>query len=52
MPDQELKCRDCGAAFVHPERDQEFYRQQGYQPPKRCKPCRDRKKQERERDRP
>lgn len=49
MPDQTLQCVDCGSDFVYTDRDQQFYEKQGYTPPKRCKPCRDIKKQNRAR---
>jgi CxxC-x17-CxxC domain-containing protein len=41
VPDQELVCRDCGAAFAFTEAEQEFFHAQGFaHPPKRCKACR------------
>lgn len=49
MPDRTLQCVDCKADFTHSERDQEFFLQKGFTDPKRCKPCRDVKKQSRER---
>jgi len=49
MPDPEkdltLTCKDCGAKFAFTEKDQEFFKEKGYEPPKRCKPCRAAKKQ-------
>jgi hypothetical protein len=45
MPDKTLKCVDCGADFVFTERDQAFFAQKGFTEPKRCRPCRDVKKQ-------
>ncbi len=45
LKDKTLKCKDCGSEFVFGARDQEFFVKQGYQDPKRCKPCRDAKKQ-------
>lgn len=47
MPDQTLTCVDCAKPFVFTERDQEFFKEKNFTPPKRCKPCRDIKKQER-----
>jgi len=41
MPDQEITCAECGAAFIFTEREQEYYRERGLSSPKRCKPCRD-----------
>ena len=48
MPDKELKCKDCGQPFVFTEGEQRFYAEREYTEPKRCKPCRDAKKAERE----
>lgn len=40
LKDQYIKCCDCGKDFTFPVRDQEFFKQKGFTPPKRCKPCR------------
>lgn len=40
-----LKCVDCGKDFDFSERDQKFFQEKGFSEPKRCKPCRDIKKQ-------
>lgn len=46
--DETLKCEDCGENFVFTAGDQEFYAEKGFtNKPKRCKACRDKKKQER-----
>ncbi len=45
--EQTLTCADCGRDFSFSERDQEFYREKGFEPPKRCKDCRDAKKAQR-----
>lgn len=46
--DKTIKCVDCGTEFVFTARDQEFYAEKGFKnEPKRCKPCRDKKKAER-----
>jgi DNA replicative helicase MCM subunit Mcm2 (Cdc46/Mcm family) len=45
MSDMILKCQDCGANFTFTEKDQKFFESKGFTPPKRCKPCRDKKKQ-------
>ena len=37
--DQHLTCADCGHDFVWSAREQEFYREKGFQQPKRCKDC-------------
>ena len=42
--DRWLTCQDCGDEFVFTARDQQFYKQKGYEEPKRCKPCRELKK--------
>ena len=49
MSEQRLTCADCGREFPFSEREQEFYREKGYQTPKRCGDCRQAK---RERDTP
>lgn len=45
--DQQLTCSDCGQTFTFSAEDQEFFRDRGYSAPKRCKECRQAKKQER-----
>ncbi|MCY3018655.1 MAG: zinc-ribbon domain containing protein [Planctomycetota bacterium] len=42
--DKLLTCVDCGVQFVFTARDQAFYQERGYQTPRRCKPCRDKRK--------
>jgi CxxC-x17-CxxC domain-containing protein len=42
--DKLLACVDCGAQFVFSVRDQAFYQERGYQAPRRCKACRDKRK--------
>lgn len=45
--DKTIKCIDCGTEFVFTARDQEFYKEHGFNnEPKRCKQCRDKKKAE------
>ncbi len=44
MPDQNITCVECGSSFVFSERDQAFYGERGMTAPKRCKPCRQRRK--------
>jgi hypothetical protein len=46
--DRELRCADCGGNFSWSAEEQEFYRERGYEQPKRCKPCRQAKKAQRE----
>jgi len=43
--DREIAC-DCGDVFMFTARDQEFYAEKGFADPKRCKPCRQRKKEQ------
>jgi hypothetical protein len=38
--DRQLTCADCGAAFLWTASEQEFYRERGYEQPKRCPSCR------------
>lgn len=42
--DQEKSCRECGGAFVYTARDQRFFADMNYNPPVRCRPCRDKRK--------
>jgi len=44
--DQQLMCSDCGQAFTFTAEDQDFFRERGYSAPKRCKACRQAKKQD------
>jgi hypothetical protein len=45
--DKTVKCDDCGKDFVWRAQEQAFYAEQGYQPPRRCKACRQAKKEQR-----
>ena len=45
--DKTLTCKDCGDAFVYSTKDQEFYEEMQFNPPKRCKKCRLAKKAQR-----
>ncbi len=46
--DKQIKCIDCEEEFTFSARDQEFYAEKGFtNEPKRCKPCRDKKKADR-----
>ncbi len=45
MPSEIIPCVDCKEEFEHDEREQEFFQQQGFQKPKRCKDCRRKKKE-------
>ena len=44
--DIQLTCSDCGQDFTFTADDQAFFRDRGYSSPKRCKPCRQAKKNE------
>lgn len=39
-----LLCDDCHGKFVFTSDEQQFFFEKGYQNPKRCKPCRTKKK--------
>jgi len=48
MKDKTIKCIDCGEEFIFTANEQRFYQEKGFtNEPKRCKSCRDKKKQER-----
>jgi CxxC-x17-CxxC domain-containing protein len=47
MADQQITCRDCGAAFTFTEGEQEFYASRNLNAPQRCKDCRNKRKDER-----
>jgi len=48
MEDRTIVCQDCGKDFVFTVGEQEFYKEKGFDnEPKRCKECRDKKKNER-----
>ena len=40
-----LVCKDCGKEFEFTENDQRFYAEKGFEPPKRCKECRQKRKE-------
>ena len=44
--DQQLICGDCGQAFTFTAEDQDFFCERGYPALKRCKACRQAKKNE------
>jgi CxxC-x17-CxxC domain-containing protein len=39
-----LVCEDCGEEWTFSADEQQFFDDRGYQTPKRCKPCRQRRK--------
>lgn len=52
LKDKELTCKDCGETFIFTVGEQEFYNEKGFtNEPQRCKPCRDKKKNDRRNDR-
>jgi len=44
--DLQLTCSDCGQEFTFSSEDQAFFQERGYSEPKRCKTCRQAKKNE------
>lgn len=44
MPNIDLTCIECKKSFYFNERDQGFYKAQGFQPPRRCFTCRQARK--------
>jgi hypothetical protein len=48
MPDQTMTCRDCNTSFEFTEREQEFFKEKGFNPPVRCPDCRRKRKAEKE----
>lgn len=48
MPDKMLTCQDCDEEFEFTEGEQAFFEEKKFTPPKRCKPCRDKKKAQRD----
>lgn len=46
MEDTTLTCSDCNEEFIFTGGEREFYEEKGYDNPKRCKPCRDKRKAE------
>lgn len=48
MADKVIKCKDCGTEFVFTEREQDFYKEKGFDnEPVRCADCRKKRKQQR-----
>jgi NAD-dependent SIR2 family protein deacetylase len=47
MSEETIRCADCGRDFQHSEKDQAFYQEKGFSAPKRCKECRQAKKDQR-----
>lgn len=41
-----IKCKDCGAEFKLEEKEISWYAKRGWEIPKRCKACREKRKAE------
>ena len=48
MPDIQITCADCSQPFDHTEGEQKFYAERNFSAPKRCKPCRQKRKDARD----
>ena len=44
MEDRTLTCCECRTPFIFTAGEQEFYAAKGFKEPKRCTPCREKKK--------
>ena len=38
--DVKIKCQDCGTEFIFSVKEQKFYEEKDFAPPKRCRLCR------------
>lgn len=45
MSDIDITCVDCSNSFVFTDQEQDFFREKGFTEPKRCRPCRQIRKQ-------
>ena len=45
MPDETIVCVECREEFVFAESERVYYEKNNLHKPKRCKPCRDARKQ-------
>ena len=50
MSEQRITCADCGREFAFSAEEQAFFREKGFNPPKRCRECRQAKKAQRGQD--
>lgn len=50
MSDKIIECMECKSEFTFTEREQEFFKEKKFTDPKRCKPCRDYRKQQKKND--
>jgi len=46
LEDRVLKCWECDEEFDFLVGEQEFFKKKEFSPPKRCKPCRDKRRKE------
>lgn len=46
MSDIEITCQDCQTPFAFTESEQSFYQEKGFSNPKRCKACRQARKEQ------
>lgn len=46
MPDEMIECLECKQDFPFTERDQQFYQEKGFTKPKRCRDCRNARKEQ------
>lgn len=44
----DITCAACGTEFSFSQEERDFYESKGFQPPRKCKPCRDAAKQNRD----
>lgn len=44
----DITCTVCGTDFAFTQEERDFYESKGFQPPRKCKPCRNAAKQSRE----
>ena len=45
--DIKIKCQDCGTEFIFNIAEQKWYEEHQFTPPKRCRYCRNKRKNER-----
>ena len=48
--DKKVPCWDCGAWFMLKAEEQKFYDEKGLKPPKRCKECREKRREQKPRE--
>lgn len=48
MQTTNISCAACGTDFSFSQEERDFYESKGFQPPRKCKPCRDAAKQNRD----